>query len=473
MKELSVEQKAQRYDEAYKKVAIRFGSNVADEIFPELKESEDERIRKDMIETIKKESKDFPSSVIAEKSHTWIAWLEKQGEHANFLSKIQVGDKVTRNKDGVLVNLSQLNRVAKKDEKQGKNDIGISEATKQKLEDKLNKALEKETPESLNKFLSEQGEQNPADKIEPKFHKGEWLCENEPNNYARFIQILEIVNVQCKERYRISRDIHNDEDIVEFDFVEKYYHKFGIQDAKDGDVLVMQKTDVTYESIFIFKKIENDCIIQYLHYFITDAGEKVCEARSIDGFLGFVGTTVHPSTKEQRDTLEKAMTDAGCKFDFDKKELKKIVVPKFNVHDCVIKKHNSNINDFGSFTITDITGGKYWYNNRIICDISEQDEWELYEPVRQNTAEWSEEDEIRLKHILRLLDVKDDKKYLLMFGLNSLQNLEKDIAWLKSLRLQKQWKPTEEQIKALEMAVEGNVSQPGIIQSILEQLKEL
>ena len=77
-------------------------------------------------------------------------------------------------------------------------------------------------------------------------------------------------------------------------------------------------------------------------------------------------------------------------IDAEKKELKKIVVPKFNVHDCVIKKHSSNINDFGYFTITDITGGKYWYNDRIICDISEQDEWELYEPVRQNHT-WSEE----------------------------------------------------------------------------------
>ena len=43
-----------------------------------------------------------------------IAWLEKQGEHANFCNKIQIGDKVTRNENGVLVNLSQLNRVAKK-----------------------------------------------------------------------------------------------------------------------------------------------------------------------------------------------------------------------------------------------------------------------------------------------------------------------------------------------------------------------
>lgn len=47
-----------------------------------------------------------------------IAWLENQSEHKKFRDNIQVGDKVTRNEDGMLVNLSQLNRVAKKDEKQ-------------------------------------------------------------------------------------------------------------------------------------------------------------------------------------------------------------------------------------------------------------------------------------------------------------------------------------------------------------------
>ena len=48
-------------------------------------------------------------------------------------------------------------------EKQGKTSMGISEATKQKLEDSLNNALEKETPESFNEFLDEQGEQKPAE----------------------------------------------------------------------------------------------------------------------------------------------------------------------------------------------------------------------------------------------------------------------------------------------------------------------
>lgn len=78
--------------------------------------------------------------------------------------------------------------------------------------------------------------------------------------------------------------------------------------------------------------------------------------------------------------------DSNEEWNADKKELKKIATPIFNVHDVIIKKHNSDIKNSGQFTITDITGGKYWYNGRIICDINEQDEWELYEPISQKSA---------------------------------------------------------------------------------------
>ena len=87
---------------------------IAEYIDPELKESEDEKIRKGIVKMIYDIAGGFPFEKHGIIKKEALAWLEKQGEHANFLSKIQVGDKVTRNKDGILVNLSQLNRVAKK-----------------------------------------------------------------------------------------------------------------------------------------------------------------------------------------------------------------------------------------------------------------------------------------------------------------------------------------------------------------------
>ena len=92
--------------------------------FPELKESEDEKVKRILLSISSKMSSHLRDIFTEEEFQcfdAWsYAWLEKQGEHANFLNKIQIGDKVTRNRDGVLVNLSQLKRVAKKDEKQGK-----------------------------------------------------------------------------------------------------------------------------------------------------------------------------------------------------------------------------------------------------------------------------------------------------------------------------------------------------------------
>jgi hypothetical protein len=135
MKELSIEEKAKAYDEAIKKAEVLYktaepmsGCNVLLEtVFPELKESEDERIRKALRERIIRYD---PNNEILIKEEgisqrQFIAWLEKQGEHAKFRDSIQVGDKVTRNQDGVLVNLSQLKRVAKKDEKQSEQEVSV------------------------------------------------------------------------------------------------------------------------------------------------------------------------------------------------------------------------------------------------------------------------------------------------------------------------------------------------------------
>lgn len=69
-----------KYEDANKRVATRFGSNVARELFPDLYESEDERIRKMLIRIFKKA--DMGGKIFGE-GITYkqvVAWLEKQGE---------------------------------------------------------------------------------------------------------------------------------------------------------------------------------------------------------------------------------------------------------------------------------------------------------------------------------------------------------------------------------------------------------
>ena len=82
MKELSIEEKAKAYDKVREKIAIRFGSHVADEIFSQFEMSECERIRKALIDgfTVMKESKNCGKTF---SNHNIpvadiLAWLEKQ-----------------------------------------------------------------------------------------------------------------------------------------------------------------------------------------------------------------------------------------------------------------------------------------------------------------------------------------------------------------------------------------------------------
>lgn len=130
MKELSIEDKAKRYDEAIE-IAKKINNerqaqpfDVMTRVFPELAESKDEKIRKEILSFLREGQPYY--SPCSTKRQEWADWLEKQG----------------------------------------KNNTGISEATKKELEDNLNRALEKETPESCNDFLEKQGKQKPAIKLE-------------------------------------------------------------------------------------------------------------------------------------------------------------------------------------------------------------------------------------------------------------------------------------------------------------------
>lgn len=117
-----------------------------------------------------------------------------------------------------------------------------------------------------------------------------------------------------KKRYKISRDYDSDLDLTEFDFIEKHYHLWTIQDAKDGDVLYSLDSNQP----FIYKK-RNRCeqataycgLNMYGKFFVW--GTKDC-AITLNNYV--------PATKEQRDALMKAMNNAGYEWDAEKKELK-------------------------------------------------------------------------------------------------------------------------------------------------------
>lgn len=154
---------------------------------------------------------------------------------------------------------------------------------------------------------------------EPKFKVGDWLCANELNNYANLIKIVKIVDVFGKKRYKISRDYDSDLDLTEFDFIEKHYHLWNIQDAKVGDVLADEDNNIG-----IFQECEG--MYWYSYTYLGCDGQ--LRGFSMGG--SHERTDTHPATKEQRDLLFRKIKEAGYKWNAETKTLEKLVEPKFD-----------------------------------------------------------------------------------------------------------------------------------------------
>ncbi len=293
MKELSIEQKTQRYDEVVNKLK-RFMMQGVDplitradvqDFFPELKESEDEKMRAMAIKAVY-----APEAQSCIKS--WginpddvIAWLEKQGD-AN-------KEYWTGYREGKQEILDKYAELEKQDEQK-------PYGQREECSDcQFNYAGECKGSCSMKR-----GEQK-ADKIKPKFHGGDWLVSVEHGNVVRVLEVL-------KDNYRLDFD-GNTIGTLCTELIDKDYRLWNItKDAKPGDVLA------GHESYVIFKEIDGlniKCHCTY-HYMGFKPSFYINTLQNKDAF--------HPATKEQRDALMKAMANAGYTFDFEKKELKKI-----------------------------------------------------------------------------------------------------------------------------------------------------
>ena len=103
--------------------------------------------------------------------------------------------------------------------------------------------------------------------------------------------------------------------------VDKSASVFTIQDAKDGDVLAND------HHILILKELDYN----WGDDSTPSAVKAYCGIKPNGNFeIGkdnwcFCGTLhIHPATKEQRDTLMRAMADEGYEWEAEKKELKEI-----------------------------------------------------------------------------------------------------------------------------------------------------
>lgn len=384
-------------------------------IFPELKESEDEKIRKALVR--------FHKSTIdidGIKGADIIAWLEKQGQT---FTKKDVDDAY----------LKGISDVKNELEKQGKQDaryrcleellaaddiyqMSVNDTMTNEAKEKAAKALSKLCIGKLLGF-EKQGEQkpavtdfnakdwyvskvdgkihdmtyNPADKVEPKFHEGEWIvwknkCYKVNYNGCGY----ELIDQNGLSTW------------LEYGTVDTSARLYDVaKDAKDSDVLISQYGNpLIYNGNYNSLNIGAYCGITCDDNKFKVAEEKCKWTENVD---------IKPATKEQRDTLEKAMADAGYTFDFEKKELKKIE-DEIEIH-------------FGAKD-SELIEERYYISEG--CYVEVRDGYVTIKKDEKSAA-WSEEDEEMIEDLIKGC-VSAEKAHHFV-------HTPKEIAdWLKSLK---------------------------------------
>ena len=345
---------------------------ILENLFPELSESEDEKIRKELIAFLERKQ-----LIPTETKNEWIAWLEKQGKQDNnedlnilqrfsfysykdepsilYLSGLYVneecrnkgmGTKILEVADEVAksLNCHAIRLKTKKDSNAerlyrtlGYNSLPTEERDEIWLEKQSEKSVCKvkigETYKCIasprytcfrkddiyhvkDNFVAEL-----INTCSDCFVLLEKQGEQKPTDEVKpkfkigdwvvqdNIGVFKIIEI-CKSWYEVI-DIEDNHYSISFDN-EHMCHLWTIKDVKDGDVL---KED---SCIFITEKMKSEgTAITYCCLF--DDGD----FDLIGSTLSFDIDSTYPATKEQRDFLFQKMKDAGYEWDAEKKELKK------------------------------------------------------------------------------------------------------------------------------------------------------
>ena len=514
--------------------AFKTAKELTETIFPELKEREDERIRKWI--RLELESKyvvdNIVNNVMADKA---LAWLEKQGKKSNIHQDAE--DDLRRQSTIRILeyarSLDAYNQYGKESinkdiawlEKQGEQKHKIQ--PKFKIGDiirfKGNETLKGEVEshkivgydnelyvfaDGTTDLFCEQELYELVDKVGPKFKSKDWITNGEYTWKVIDIKPLDYI------LQSLNGDLVDDT----ISYVDEEFHLWTIQDAKDGDVL-------SQDSIpFIFKSWDNNCIA---YCGITGFGLfKVVK----DYFSWCNGINVTPATKEQRDLLFQKIHEAGYEWYPEKKELKEIESkPAWSEDDeKMLNKIIDELTPYGECPdYPSDEDREYYYIRPKMVDWLKS----IKDRVRpQPKQEWNKEDEKILKELIEevkdqldsvpspdCMDKEDEKvlkqlnkwmdwlksiknrvqlqpnqewseedekmrqetidwfeKKCFPYALESENPARESIKWLKSLK-PNNWKPSEEQIKSLRIALQSMPysKDKETALSLLEQLVEL
>lgn len=275
--------------------------------------------------------------------------------------------------------------------------------------------------------------------LKPKYKIGDWIvcCDYEP------FQIIGIRN----DMYKMSNG-----DFRPFHMIDNNHNirLWTIEDAKDGDVLA------TLDYILIFKKLlPEDGGISYCHYDFGAGNPQFIWFEDKNWYFG-KEAIIHPATKKQCNFLFQKMKEAGYEWNAEKKELKEI------------KQQSSqwNVSDYKTWqyivsdVLTKYDGIGQYLDDGFCKEIARymQEEWSKKLSLKQKIA-WSEDDEKNASYICAALDcyfrLREERN-----NTNGQEDLNKARNWLynklKYLKPQNTWKPSDEQMNALDSTLQYN-----------------
>ena len=325
MSELSVEQKANRYDKILKEVKDFFEgkqkmqndvTKTLEYLFPELNDPNDEQMWK-LVKNYVSNISDLALKTNHITREYLMSWLKKQEQSKKISIWKHWKNGIAGNGEGKLtfliksgptyslssclsfecdyIELSELENLMleKQDDFNSEYWRGYRDG-KQEVFDKYAK-------------LEKQNKQN----IKPKFKIGDWVTNGACT--WRIDSIEDNMYYNDCGKFSCGGDIKS---------IDEQYHLWTIEDAKPGDVL-------NAKGIFIYKKHDKDCV--YFYCAVNLKGE-------------FIGTCVddiwsnnykvYPATKEQYNLLFKKIQKSGYEWDTEKKMLKHI--PKFKTGNWIV-----------------------------------------------------------------------------------------------------------------------------------------
>jgi len=307
---MTQEEKAKAYDEAIeraKEYETRNNCLVRPHvIFPELNESEDERMRKGLIAFLE-DIWHFGKNANFDKwdksdCSDWIAWLEKKRE------KKPEWSEDDENEFNHIIHI--LNLAEEEQEIKGYNNlIGTVDwfkSLKNRIQsNQSNKPQDKSALEAIN----EKSVDN-ANKVQPKFKVGDWIVYDD--------NICKIMKMSPDDKFYHCYDIKNHLHIYNRS-LENEIHLWTIQDAKDGDIIYAKSKFNVFSYICIFFKLENGK--SWDHCYITSKDSIHWNFYYGKGFLRIDGHDFYPASKEQRDLLFYKMKESDYEWDSESKEV--------------------------------------------------------------------------------------------------------------------------------------------------------